>query len=271
MTAALSAVFGSALAAILLATASAVALGLGFLWWVERRRVRDLERQLADERRHAEAAERAANHFFDLVSHELRSPIASIVGYQELLSDGVYGDTGKGASEPLERIRRSADHLLHLIDGVVDLARLRTGELAAQPETVELQPLLQDVAQEFARGAVERGIPHQVRLDHDLPAIRSDPQRLLRALHLMVIVAEKHPDGHGRSMEFSATGDGDGLTVRIQGTRIPQQPDARDPALRSGIRISIAAAMAQLLGGSLRLESDDHHTVTGMTLEVTGL
>lgn len=271
MTVALSAAFNSALVAILVATASAIALGFGFLWWTGRRRARELERLLHEERRHAEAAARTSDHFFDLVSHELRSPIAAIVGYQELLSDGVYGDMGQGASEPLDRIRSAADHLLHLVDGIIDLARLRAGELAPQPESVDLNEVLHDMARDFERGASERGLVHQIDIAAPLPTIRSDAQRLQRALHLMVVIAEKYPDPDGRPLELGAERDGDAVTVRIRGTRIPTNVDAHDPVVRTGIRIAVIAAMADLLGGALQLHSADDGTVTEMVLEVGGL
>jgi signal transduction histidine kinase len=270
MNAALSAVSSSALVAVLVASTSAIALGFAFLWWTGRRRARELERLLREERRNVEDAARASDHFFDLVSHELRSPIAAIVGYQELLSDGVYGDVGHGASEPLDRIRRAAEHLLHLVDGVIDLARLRAGSLAPQPERVDLDELLHDMARDFERGANERGLAHEVHIAAPMPTIRSDPQRLQRALHLMVVIAEKYPDPDGRPLELDAQRAGDVVTVRIRGTRVPRQADAEDLVVRTGIRIAVIAAMADLLGGALHLQSADDHAITEIALEVVG-
>src|SRR5687768_8696407 len=57
-----------------------------------------------------------------VLGHELRTPLAAILGYQELLSDGLYGDLSDRQREPVERIHQSAQQLLHLLDGLQELA-----------------------------------------------------------------------------------------------------------------------------------------------------
>lgn len=235
----------------LLAILAGLAATLAILWWQQRARARHLANQLERERQRADRADHAGDAFFGLVSHEFRSPIAAIIGYQELLADSAYGDLGDGARDPLDRIGRSAQHLLHLIDGALDLARGQAGELSPDLEEIDLKRLLEDVAAEFSLHCAERSLRYAVHIDDDLPAIHSDAERLTRALHLLLVSAVKNPSGE--RLELNATTEPDGATVRIRGIRFPVRGDVVDPALRTGIRIAIAAQTAELLGGSLRL------------------
>jgi signal transduction histidine kinase len=257
----------AALAAFIAATA------LAALWWRERRRRQRLMDQLHFERRRADsaladagAAADAADSFFDVVSHELRSPLAAIIGYQELLQDGAYGALGDGAAEPVHRIGRSAQHLLHLIDGVVDLARLRAGSVVPELQTIHLNGFLEDVAIDFRTQADERSLRHVDHIEPGLRTIRSDPGRLARALHLLVVAAIRNPAGE--QLELRARSDEDGLVVRVIGTRIPLHTEVRDPALRTGIRLAVARATAELLGGDLSIMGPDGHVAAELVLRI---
>jgi signal transduction histidine kinase len=247
------AAMGAALA--LVAFLAVTAAFLAALWWRQRARAQSLTDQVARERRRADEAVHAGDAFFGLVSHEFRSPIAAIIGYQELLRDCAYGDIGDAALDPLDRIGRSATLLLHLVDGSLDLARAQAGELSPDLQETDLHGLLDEVAEEFRQHCAERKLRHTVHLDPDLPTIRSDPERITRALHLLIVSAVKNPSGE--RLELEATREPDGATVRIRGTRMPSSDEALDPALRAGIRVAIAAAVADLLDGSLRLVPAD--------------
>jgi two-component system, cell cycle sensor histidine kinase PleC len=243
------------------------------LWWRERgRRQRALD-TLHFERRRADAATAAAesavtaaNAFFDVVSHELRSPLAAIIGYQELLRDGAYGELGDGAAEPVDRIGRSSHHLLHLIDGVVDLARLRAGAVQPDLENVHLGNFLEAVVRDFRVQADERALRHFDHIEPGLSILRSDPARLARAIHLLIIAAVRSPSGD--RVELHVESGVQGLTVRLRGTRIPLHEDVKDPALRTGIRLAVARATAELLGGDLRVEGPDARTAAELVLRV---
>lgn len=247
------AAMGIALA--LVAFLAVVATILAVLWVRQRARVRSLTADLARDRSRADEAVHAAEAFFGLVSHEFRSPIAAIIGYQELLRDRAYGDIGDAALDPLDRIGRSATLLMHLVDGSLDLARVHAGGLSPDLQETDLRALLEEIAREFRQHCAERKLRHTVHLDSDLPTITSDPERITRALHLLMVSAVKNPSGE--RLELRATTEPDGAIVQIRGTRIPVRDDALDPAVRTGIRVAIATAVAELLGGSLRLDPAD--------------
>jgi signal transduction histidine kinase len=245
---------------------AAVALATSILWWRERAAAVRLRARLEDADTRAREEKEARDAFFNLISHELRSPIAAIIGYQELLRDGAYGELGDGAAEPVDRIGRSAYHLLHLIDGVMDLAIQKTGALVPDLETVPLDRILARASRNFHTHASERALRHSVDVDPQLPEILTDRDRLERAIDLLLVSAVKYPAGDG--VQLHARREEDGVTIRITGTRLPLRHDTDDPILRTGIRLAIVAGTARLLGAELTLDPPDQATARTLTLRV---
>lgn len=254
----------SPIVALSLALAAAL-LGLAVLAARLRtaRRRADLAERQADQARHAR------DHFFDLATHELRSPLAAILGYQELLQDGAYGDLDDAAAEPVTRIGRSARHLLNLIDGIIELSRLRAGGLRPELEPVNTAVLLSGIADAFRSHATDRGLEPRVTLPEGLPTITSDPDRLLRALDLFLTSAIKHPAG--REIHLDVRSDGDDLRVRIHPTEFSLRDQDPDPEVRLGIRLAVAERVAELLGGGLVVEGGGEGAVRGLELRVRDL
>ncbi|HSH46107.1 MAG TPA: HAMP domain-containing sensor histidine kinase [Longimicrobiales bacterium] len=230
-----------------------------------RKELENARRAEADAREQARRANRARDGFFDVTTHELRSPLAAILGYQELIRDGAYA-TLDDAAEPVERIGRSAQHLLHLIDGVVELSRARGGTLEPDLEPVSLQDLAASVATAFTTSARERRIQPAVTLPDAHTTILTDPERVLRALDLVITSAVKHPAGDRLSLGIRLNGDR--LHVDIHETAIHTHAESDDPALRLGIRLAIARATARLLGGSLELDEDESGVIHGISFRI---
>lgn len=253
-------------AILLLAALLAIAIALA---WRELRRARHAEVALRAARDRADRAVQAREAFFDLATHELRSPLAAILGYQELLQDGAYGPLDPRAAEPVERIGHSAHHLLNLIDGVVELSRLRSGSVRPDLQPVNLHVVISGVAEAFRTHARDRSLEPEVHLHGAFPTILSDPDRLLRALDLLVTSAVKHPAD--KRLRFHASSSGDDLEIRIEGTALELQ-EHEDPPLRMGIRLAVAAGLADLLGGGLQLETtDDGRVVRALRFRIRDL
>lgn len=215
-------------------------------------RVRRLAARLEQAEDRADRAVHARDTFFDLATHELRSPLAAVLGYQELLADGAYGDLPPTAAEPVTRIGRSAHHLLHLIDGVVELSRLKAGGVQPDLEPVNTAVLVSGIAEAFRTHTRDRGIEPRVRMPERLPTISSDPDRLLRALDLLITSAVKHPADS--TLHLDVETDGRTLELRIHPTELVLGQTHDDDELRLGIRIAVARHVATLLGGGLDLE-----------------
>lgn len=254
-----------------LALILAVALALLFagVWIRGRRRTARIAEENAALRRQLEAATSARESFFDLVTHELRSPLAAILGYQELLKDGAFGALPDAATQPVERIGRSGHHLLHLIDGVVELSQIRSGTVRPDVGDVNLGVLFTTVAEAFRTAAKERRLEPTVRMPDSLPTLRSDQDRLLRALDLLITSAVKHPGGN--ALELTITLDDDGATVRVAGTAIHPTSTSHDLALRVGIRLAVAAGIAGVVGGSLSFDADGAGVIRSLSFRIPDL
>lgn len=122
------------------------------------------------------------SEFLANVSHELRTPLNAIVGFTDLLREGVYGELSPRQSGPVERIEASAGHLRHLVDQILDLAKMAAGRLEVHAEPIDLRPFILDVASEVEPLVVEKKLYLSLALGAALPRVRTDP------IHLRQIV-----------------------------------------------------------------------------------
>lgn len=223
----------------------------------------------------AEAALRAAQErtaaddgarlrFLGIVGHELRSPLTAIMGYQELLADGVYGELDDDVMEALRRIGISARQLLALTDGMEELAGGRNagdgGGLPFDPADI-----LRESFATAAREAAARNIALSVELPDALPPLRVDPDRLHSLIDLLLYGAIKL--ARGNRLRACAAADGGFVSLVLAGTglaRHPIPPDAdtlsaTDFPITTGaaLRLAIAHRIAHGLGGSLATAGAD--------------
>jgi signal transduction histidine kinase/CheY-like chemotaxis protein len=266
---------------------------VGLIVWDQRRRVMDahaaLERQareLADqtvalerqaveleaERHRAEAASLAKGSFVANMTHELRTPLTAILGYSEMLDRERSLDAE--ASQWIRTVRRSGEHLLALINDVLDYSKVEAGKMRVELIECDPRALFEDVRLLMAERASSRGLSLDVGWDAPPPArVRTDPTRLRQVLINLV----------GNAIKFTPSG-----TVRLLGSVIPGGPtghrliasvidtgigmDAEqlgrlfkpftqaDASMSrrfggTGLGLSISRELACLLGGELTVES----------------
>jgi signal transduction histidine kinase len=179
-----------------------VGLGVGLL--LERReagRIADRSSELEHLSAELLRANRAKSEFLANVSHELRTPLNAIVGFVDLLRDGVYGALNARQVGPVERIEASANHLRHLVDQVLDLAKMAAGRLEVHAEPLELRPFVFDVASEVEPLITEKGLGFSLAVGASLPRIRTDPTHLRQILINLL----------GNAVKFTSNG---GISIR---------------------------------------------------------
>ncbi|MEY2653774.1 MAG: hypothetical protein RLZZ524_802, partial [Pseudomonadota bacterium] len=161
---------------------------------------------LADAARaQAEAANGAKTRYITAISHELRTPLNSILGYAQLLEE----DEAMPAHrrQAVSVIRRGGDHLLSLIEGTLDLARIEGGKLALQSRPMRFADTMGEIARLFELQAASKGIAFRSEFDAHLPAVvRADERRLRQILINLV----------GNAVKFTQQGQ---VVLRVQHAR----------------------------------------------------
>jgi signal transduction histidine kinase len=186
----------------------------------------ELERLYSDVKR----ANQAKSEFLANVSHELRTPLNAIVGFVELLRDGFYGDLTPRQVPPVDRIAASATHLRHLVDQVLDIAKIAAGRLEVHSETIVLRPFVLNVASELESLVSEKGLALSITVGASLPRVRTDPTHLRQILINLI----------GNAVKYTPTGT---VSVRARLLGAPEDLGARTPTPRAGMDDPSAAAL----------------------------
>ena len=148
-------------------------------WDVSTRRA--AEQALAAARDEAERLSRAKSEFLSRMSHELRTPLNAVLGFAQLLQNDTAEPLSPRQAARVQELQRGGTHLLHLIDDVLDLARIEAGRLALELQPVALAPLLQSCVELLAAGQAGARAALQLQTG---PAcrVRADPLRLRQVL-----------------------------------------------------------------------------------------
>ena len=170
----------------------------------------ELERLYSDVKR----ANQAKSEFLANVSHELRTPLNAIVGFVELLRDGFYGDLSPRQVPPVDRIAASATHLRHLVDQVLDIAKIAAGRLEVDSETIVLRPFVLNIASELESLVSEKGLTFSITIGASLPRVRTDPTHLRQILINLI----------GNAVKYTSAGT---VSLRARLIGAPVQPSAR--------------------------------------------
>ena len=195
-----------------------------------------------------------------VLAHEMRTPIAAILGYQELLSEGIYGSVDERGKEPLDRIAYSARQLLHLIDGVQEISMPAAKRLSMHIEVFEPAPLLHSCLAYAHADAVGRHVELATDFPPALPPITGDPDRFCRALDLALSAAIK--SSHGATITVGAAVIDQELCISIGQTGLSLDRDdpgfvreANGKLTGSGLRLAIVREIARQMHGGLELNA----------------
>jgi signal transduction histidine kinase/CheY-like chemotaxis protein/purine-cytosine permease-like protein len=232
---------------------------------IESHRRTDL--QLQEAKRVAELANHAKSRYITTISHELRTPLNSILGYAQLLEND--------ASMPPRRqqavrvIRRGGEHLLGLIEGTLDIARIESGKLALEPRPMRFAECVQEIARLFELQASGKGIAFETAIAGTLPlAVRADEKRLRQILINVIGNAVKFTStgrvvlrvSHAREIaRFEVTDTGPGVSDDELAAVF--EPFRRGSAAGisaaggSGLGLTIAKMLTDLMGGEMTVSS----------------
>ncbi len=175
-------------------------------------------------RQEAEAASRAKGDFLAVMSHELRTPLNAIGGYTELLDMGIHGPVTEDQRTALKRIQQSQQHLLGLINEVLNHIRIQTGVVQYYVEEVLLAPALASAEALIAPQVRAKGLSYELSDCGDGLAVLADPEKLRQVLLNLLTNAIKFTPTGGRIA--IACSEQDGLVaVAVSDTGIGVEPD----------------------------------------------
>ena len=236
---------------------------------IDAHRRTDIELQAA--KLAAERANQAKSRYVTGISHELRTPLNSILGYAEMLEHD--HSIPPQRRDAVTVIRRSGDHLLSLVDGLLDIARIESGKLALEIDELRFPEFISQTVGMFRLQADNKGISFVYDEQGKVPAVvRADKKRLSQILINIVGNAVKFTEAGGVTFRLRWRGDIATFEVRDSGIGIPAdeidrvfQPFERGSQVAArgetgtGLGLTIAKMLTSLMGGEMTVESTPGH------------
>jgi two-component system cell cycle sensor histidine kinase PleC len=226
----------------------------------------------------AEAASRAKSEFLANMSHELRTPLNAILGFSEMIHAGHFAKSPGKHSEYARLIHQSGQHLLALINDILDLAKIEAGGLRLHETDVDLGALIADCVKLMAARAEAGDLAQNTDVPANLPHVYADQRALTQVLLNLLSNAIKFTPPGGRITAFARrTSDGLAFGVSDTGIGIPEADQARvfehfgqgrhDVVMAdkgTGLGLPIVKGLAEAHGGRVELQSSvaDGTTVT---------
>ncbi len=227
---------------------------------------RRTDEQLQQAKRAADLANQAKTRYISTISHELRTPLNSILGYAQLLQE----DTGMAPhrAQAIQVIHRGGEHLLSLIEGTLDIARIESGKLTLDVKPMRFQAVMAEVAGLFELQARDKGLRFRFETQGTLPeAVRADEKRVRQILINLL----------GNAVKFTARGE---VALRVRYAREMAHIEVQDTgpgmtaddlarvfepfargstaaggAQGSGLGLTIAKMLTDLMGGEMTAHS----------------
>jgi signal transduction histidine kinase/CheY-like chemotaxis protein len=235
-------------------------------------------RRLIDEtaagRQAAEEATRAKSTFLASMSHELRTPLNAVLGFSALLREQLESTLTERQVRYLGNIRDAGEHLLDLINDVLDLSKVEAGRIELRPETLSLEALVEPVIASATAASAARGVAFEASIA-DGVAVEVDPGRVRQVLYNLTSNAVKFTQPGGRVL-FRAEARGGDVRFEVEDTGIGIPADKRDRVFGAferlhegvtdvqgtGLGLALSRRLVELHGGSIDFTSVENEGST---------
>ncbi len=253
--------------------------------------VRDITAQLASDKAlelaivQAETASRSKSEFLANMSHEIRTPLTAILGFADLLdSDGDFSRTPCLAANAVQTIRSNANHLLEIINDILDMSKIEAGRVTIERILFSPTQIVNEVASLMRPRAIGKGISVHLKYEGKIPSkIESDPTRLRQILLNLLGNAIKFTEVGSITLHTAFLSEQNLIQFRVVDTGIGMTVEQRDLIARfdafsqadgtttrqfggTGLGLRISNSLAEMLGGHIEIESRKGH---GSTFVVT--
>ncbi len=233
---------------------------------------RQTDAELQQARWVAEQANQAKSRYITGISHELRTPLNSILGYAQLLDNDV--TLHDNTQQAIRVIRRSGEHLLSLIEGTLDIARIEAGKLTFDIKPLKFPEFIRQIVSMFELQARNKGLTFDHQISGELPAVvRADHKRLSQILINILGNAVKFTQQGGVSFRVRHAREMVQFEIEDSGPGIPpdELEQVFEPFLRgsaahgiggTGLGLTISKLLTELMGGELRVDSRPNRGTT---------
>lgn len=231
------------------------------------------ERKQAEEslrQAHAELEEayRFQSEFINSVTHEVRTPLTAVKGYAEMLLEELAGPVSDEQAALLKKVLTSSDHLLEMVNGILRIARLRSGKAAVNPKACDPKAVVEKCVSAVTPQALQKGLAITVNADHSKSTGVYDEERLITVVTNLLTNAVKFSEAGNIEVFVSRCSSGAEIVVADSGIGISDsdietifdefvqlsQPRRHKPA-GFGIGLAIVAAMIDTMGAGLIVSS----------------
>src|SRR5207302_5998396 len=224
---------------------------------------------LASANRELSEATRVKSEFLANMSHELRTPLNAILGFSGLLSEQLAGSMNDKQRKFLRNIHEAGEHLLDLINDVLDLSRVEAGKLELRPEILTLEVLLEPVAAAGRTAAQDRGVLFEMETSDGAPLFL-DPTRVRQVLFNLVSNAVKFTPGgghvslvstiEGRELHFDVVDTGIGIPEAVRDRVFgvfERFHEDRANANGTGLGLALTRSLVEQMKGSVGFDSEE--------------
>lgn len=260
---------------VLVGLISVAGLTIGVSWLarqlqISRQQLENYSHQLEQKAQEANAANRAKSEFLANMSHELRTPLNAILGFAQLMErDSAL--TGRQRAS-LTTINRSGEHLLNLINDVLEMSKIEAGRVTSNPVSFDLHRLLQTIQEMFQIRAAAKQLSLQFEIAPNLPqSVFSDEGKLRQVLINLLSNAVKFTQKGGVTLRARAQMRGRGYTLyfEIEDTGRGVAPEEIDTLFQpfvqttsgmearegTGLGLTISRQFVRLMGGNIQIAS----------------
>jgi signal transduction histidine kinase/CheY-like chemotaxis protein len=214
-------------------------------------------------------ANQLKSQFLANISHELRTPLSAIIGFSEILLDGVDGPLTTEQKDDVAQVHKSGQSLLALINQILDLSKIEAGKMDLTVERVNLPAVINAVVESLRPLAQEKGLPIELDLPDELPALQVDSFRLKQILTNLLSNAIKftskgqidvRAQPAGRMVRISVHDTGVGITPQAQKVIFDEFVQGDGSTTRrhggTGLGLSIVRRLVEMHGGAIAVVSE---------------
>jgi len=242
---------------------------------------KNAERQMVLARAVAEQASQAKSEFLATMSHELRTPLNAIIGFSEMIEGQYFGKLGSQKyGEYANDIHTSSQHLLQLVNDILDLSAIEAGEHQLSRENIMISEVAEDCSRFISDTADSRGIQFDIAVPESLPPLHADKRAVKQILLNLLSNALKFtPEGGQIVLKVTAPNGNHIIEVSDTGVGVPEdklanltdpfvmaQTDPHKQQQGTGLGLAIVKTLVDLHGGELDIKSE---VGKGMTVVIS--